>query len=365
MKTGDKAIMALAVAVILASSAVYILQMPEKEPDDVTVGDLTYSGSLAAGGVSGTCVSGSAILTYGNGGTSTQWYVKDLSATAFVQSGTVYTERGYELSSSGTTLTVVTPGYYAVRISDGSTTVEGNIVLDGTVTRSYSWSQTVGWTTYSYSFDFTYDFSSYLEYSQADAVRHTTSTLKDSRFAVVDSDMERLEDLLAAEYLEVRGSAASTDQSYADFLLSFVQCCIDYPTAIAKGADGYYRESDSGNGDTYLYGQSEYWAYPMETINMGEGDCEDTSFLLAALYSAAGYTAGVAVLPGHMVALVGLDSFTQTSVYGYTYTAMTITATGEYIYFCETTTSRFVPVGYLTYDVHQDVMELDEVSLVG
>ncbi|MDO5861600.1 MAG: hypothetical protein Q4Q58_02210 [Thermoplasmata archaeon] len=366
MKTGDKLILTFVVVIVLASCAFYAIGSGILDDDEaVTDGDLTYSGSLAKIGVTGTGSGNVGTLTLTDGSATTQWYILDLTASTYVLSGSVYVERGYEWYSTGQTMTI-SPGYYGVRVVDGDTSAFGEIALLGTVTQTYSWTQNIGTSIYTYSFDFTYNISSYLTYAMDDsAVRHSSSSLEDSRYAVVDGDIERLEDLLAAEYLEVRGLTATTDQSYADFLLSFVQCCIDYPTSIAQGWDGYYRESDSGSGDLYLYGQSEYWAYPMETIHRGQGDCEDTSFLSAALYSAAGYTAGVVVLPGHMVSLVGLSDFTETYRPGYLATSRTLSATGETIYFCETTTSQYLPVGYLSVQVHNEVLQVTEVSLVG
>ncbi len=41
--------------------------------------------------------------------------------------------------------------------------------------------------------------------------------------------------------------------------------------------------------DLKTLGHSEYWLYPGETLGRGEGDCEDTAFLLASLLLASGF----------------------------------------------------------------------------
>lgn len=46
---------------------------------------------------------------------------------------------------------------------------------------------------------------------------------------------------------------------------------------------------------------------PIETLYHRGGDCEDTSILCTALFDAAGYRAGVFVIPGHTMAAVALE----------------------------------------------------------
>lgn len=368
VKTSTGIALAVCVAAVVACSAYIVVctDLLDDGPDAVQDGDLIYSGSMVAAGITGTGANNTATITYAAGDSATQWYLLDMTDTAYVESNGVYTERGYELAGTGTTLTVTTPGYYYLRMVSGDTEVTGDIVLDGTVTRSYEWTQRVSGITYTYSFDFSYEVEAYLAYAWTETTRHQSSYLEDSRFAVVDDDISRLQTLLAAEYSSVRGATADTGQAYADYLLSFVQCCIDYPDRIAETSSGtYVLDKTNGSGEMSLYGVTEYWAYPMETIHHGQGDCEDTSFLLAALYTAAGYDAGVLTIPNHMVAVVSLDGFTRTAVYGVVLAERHLEATGEALYFCETTTDNYVPVGYVTASVYADIMAADAVSMVG
>ena len=66
---------------------------------------------------------------------------------------------------------------------------------------------------------------------------------------------------------------------------------------------------------TYLYdrdttGEEEYPRYPIETLYERQGDCEDTSILMAALLKAYGYEVGFIHVPGHLaVALRASDDY--------------------------------------------------------
>ena len=72
---------------------------------------------------------------------------------------------------------------------------------------------------------------------------------------------------------------------FAQFLSWFVQNAIDYA-------------EDNG----------EYWKYPLETLRDKKGDCEDGAMLLAAMLDAAGYDAGIYLLPYHAMAAISVES---------------------------------------------------------
>ena len=107
----------------------------------------------------------------------------------------------------------------------------------------------------------------------------------------------------------------------------------------------YYTDDD-------LYGRSEYWAYPLETLYNGGGDCEDTTFLCAALYEAAGYGAGVFMVPGHAFAAVSLDTYTDSMMWGQSagFHIFTYDEGGRTYYGCETTLDVPVPAGVISRD---------------
>ena len=154
-------------------------------------------------------------------------------------------------------------------------------------------------------------------------------------------------------------------QDYADYLLSFVQCCISYPDPISSADGGYVLDTEEGSGDMFLHGEWERWSYPLETIHTGYGDCEDTAFLAASLFSAAGYGAAIATIPNHMVTAVVLADFTpHSAVTGLELAEKRVTSTGENLFFCETATDVAVPCGYVTKEVLDGIDALDSVTMV-
>ncbi len=373
LRTLDRQAKAAMLVLILVTASVAgllsysILDQGAPTPER-TVGDLTVTGSIARDGVDPDEYGGVATLTYTGGGSDIEWRIMDAEDTAFIRdfNGT-YSERGYVTASNGRTLTIDEPGRYAVRMYvDGALARSGTAVLDGAVDRSFAWTQALpSGESYDYDVTFRYMFSDYLTYADDPAVRYSNQQ-SDARFVLVDDTLEAMERALRAEYVEVRGSSAILGgQDYADYLLSFVQCCIAYPDMIAETGGSYVLDVDSGSGDMFLEGEVERWAYPLETLHKGYGDCEDTSFLAAALFSAAGYAAALAVLPDHMVAAVVLDDFTPVgSVHKLELADKRVVSTGENIYFCETTFDSAVPCGYVTAGVHEQISSIDAVTMV-
>lgn len=354
MKADRAATALLAVVAIAVAGAVgWSVSLGEQEEPTIVQGDLTVSGSLARGEVGIEVSDGDARFSYGSDGTV--WYVQDLESPAYRLSVSTGEYLDREACSrqdpvSGSELTIDQPGKYHVRMESGGIVRTGTVVLDGDVTKEYQWTQTLvsGLMSFDYTVSFTYRLSDMLAYQDdPDAVRHLSSALDTSRFIVVDDDIAELESLLRAEYRAVRPLASVGGQDYADYLLSFVQCCIAYPDQIAEHGGRYVRDAADGNPDLSLYGRAEYWAYPMETIQHGSGDCEDTSFLAAALFSAAGYASGVVALTDHMLAAVGLDSFRSRGT-SETLTVGTLDHDGGVLYLCETTTERSLFAGYVS-----------------
>lgn len=105
-------------------------------------------------------------------------------------------------------------------------------------------------------------------------------------YVVVDEHIRELYSALKSEYEREYGDGSIDEKvAFAGYLLTFVQCCFDY-------------EEDDG----------EYWKYPLQTLCDGKGDCEDTSILAAALFSAASYSSGLFLLPGHAMLAVSEKS---------------------------------------------------------
>lgn len=95
----------------------------------------------------------------------------------------------------------------------------------------------------------------------------------------------------------------ASDLSYDDAaaareIVKFVQDCIEYQYDI----------------DTS--GAAEYPRYPIETLYERQGDCEDTSILLAALLKEWGYEVGFLYLPNHLaVAIRAADDYESSAYY--------------------------------------------------
>jgi len=76
---------------------------------------------------------------------------------------------------------------------------------------------------------------------------------------------------------------------------------------------------------------SEYWKYPIETLADGNGDCEDTAILTAALLKEMGYDVAVLFLPEHAAVAVSCENCN-----GYYYPL-----NGKRYYYLETTGTGF------------------------
>ena len=135
------------------------------------------------------------------------------------------------------------------------------------------------------------------------------------------------------EYLEPM-VASLNDVQKATVILAFVQEVIDYRT------------------DSSQYGVSEFWAFPMETVYSGEGDCEDTSTLFVSIASVMGLNAGFVSFEdpvmGHMGAAINIG---ESQVPG----AAVFEFDGSRYAFVETTIdgSQQAVIGYLStvYDI--------------
>ena len=147
--------------------------------------------------------------------------------------------------------------------------------------------------------------------------------------------------------------AYNTPAHFANYLAAFVQTAVVYTDDVVEHPVG------------------EYWNYPVETLYSLKGDCEDSSILLCAIYSAMTaivdsgddymfspheYIEGACCfgMPGHFMTGVNLpvplvrddgdlDSSNNLPVHSYD-------DNGDIYYFCETTgelTTVIFPIGYI------------------
>jgi len=219
---------------------------------------------------------------------------------------------------------VGSPGEYVY-----SETYSGTVSYIGNITKDYSW--TYLGKRHSVQTMFSYD--EYREYKNTDT--NGRMMFNYNRIIPFITSSDPAVEMLAGSLREAYGGDAN-DQGFAAFVLSFIQLCFDYPPY-----------TNSMEGDMYMYGQEEYFAYPLETIFYDMGDCEDTSILAAALYKSLGYEAGVFILPGHAVAAVGLDSYEPGSYSRGLFEVMSYTFKGTVYYGCETTVDDFQRVGII------------------
>jgi hypothetical protein len=150
-----------------------------------------------------------------------------------------------------------------------------------------------------------------------------------SRFVEVNDTVKELDGKLRSLFLMYY---RYNDIGYADFVLSFVQCC--FP-------DVY---------DSYNYRISDYWALPVETLMNGCGDDEDRAILYCAILTDAGLDAKLLYLPESTIAAVQLDL----SGSSLAYTAKKVR--GPYSLYTVADTSSDLRIGELRdrYDISSD-----------
>lgn len=361
-------------SVLLAISALFfavsaLMLMCAEEPvgwedREYTEGNLTINSGLHSEYITMVSAGGEPELEYTGPGSDVEWLSTDLSDTDMIAVGDHYEFREATRSYDNT-ISFQEPGEYEVVLFvDGSVVAAGRAVVDGEIQDKYEWSRFVDGDYVHYGITFTYMFEEYQRYAEESAVRHAQSGLSDGRFAVVDDAIMRLADALADEYEAVYGPDAQRNgQDYADYLLSFVQFAIQYPIEL-EYEDGKFVPVSGGNGDLYLYGTEEYWAYPMETLYHRMGDCEDTSFLLAALCSASGYTSSTIRVSGHMVVGVELDLFEPDGFYANHLRVSDVTLDGTHLWLCETSYDQYVPVGLLNIKSDLETSDIRQYAFV-
>ena len=194
------------------------------------------------------------------------------------------------------------------------------ILVDGYVSVTYEWSYSEstepvfgrpgirGHTgTGSASFSLTLDilYSDYLHYtgiySPSERICYYTNhggsdsdIAHDTSFVSYDSVQDPYISQIAEYILSV--TEGKSEQYRANVLLAFVQNI------------EYVYDSD-------IHGTEEYWQFPLETLFLGSGDCEDTSILFCAIASAMGYDSAMLLFDGHMAAGIAVDGFRATRSY--------------------------------------------------
>lgn len=115
---------------------------------------------------------------------------------------------------------------------------------------------------------------------------------------VNDSCNQEMIQSIVSSIRDLASDLSYDDAAAAREIVKFVQDCIEYQYDI-----------DSS-------GEEEYPRYPIETLYERQGDCEDTSILLAALLKEWGYEVGFLYLPGHLaVSIRAADNYESSAYY--------------------------------------------------
>ena len=273
------------------------------------------------------------------------WKLFDEDQTAYVATSNSYSYAQYvgeTLNKAEPTLYYLSqkPGEYDVSVdcyADSGmqiilATYSGAVTLVGDVVKDYSWT----YNGTSYTIELTFNYEEFRHYRDMNVTGRavTNYSLTPAFVTYTDPVVEEL----AADLLNAYGSGRdTTGQDFASYVLSFVQICFAYPPY-----------NSTINADKYVYGQDEYFAYPLEVLYYGMGDCEDTSILAAALYKALGFDAGVIILPGHAVAAVGLANYDPGRYSSRLYEVISVPYNGITYYACETTVDTYQGIGLIT-----------------
>lgn len=131
---------------------------------------------------------------------------------------------------------------------------------------------------------------------------------------VNDANNKKIAAELVSAIRSASNSGAQSDAAVVREIAKFVQDTITYQY------------------DLDTTGEDEYPRYPIETLYERQGDCEDTSILMAALLKESGYEVGFLHLPGHLaVVLRTADDYTGGAYYeidGHRYLYIESTASG-------------------------------------
>lgn len=287
-----------------------------------------------------------------------------------------YMEYNGSLIAAGSNTSVTapaSPGKYTVTVlmytsesnyanNTAPKTYNTDFTCNGTIFKEYKWSYSMELSKKkekTFALKFAYDYRDYYVYKNNSSLDRRPVVGNEDlfvKYVVVDERINGLSSMLSKVYRLAYGQDAALDgQRYADFLLTFVQINFTYPP-----------NDLNKNGDTVIYNVVDRYAYPMEVLHRGTGDCEDTSALLASLYKASGFKTAMGMLPGHAIAGVALkgeyvpvmsDTDVASSKVTLEYSEMQVN-NGYTYYACETTTESHMPLGYLMV---RDVENLKDV----
>lgn len=211
-------------------------------------------------------------------------------------------------------------GYYVVRGTDGPVRTYMEFFIDESRTLEFSW--TYDGRQYSFSLDMLYSDVYMCTYS--DAYGNIRISLSDPDYVMGYHTADDPYITAITARLMTLGQGMDRTE-FAGFVLSFVQS-LDYI------------------GDQESTGRSEYWRYPLETLWIGGGDCEDTAILCDTLLMAMGYHTAFILFTDHAMTAVSVPV-----------NGAHVQADGVTYVFCETTNDWPIgttSVGHTASDVY-------------
>jgi hypothetical protein len=159
--------------------------------------------------------------------------------------------------------------------------------------------------------------------------------------------------------------ALSNDDRDGDGISTLDNCLNALRGRCPSGTDfssfvlSYLQENFKYVSDQELYSSFDWAAYPIETLSLKAGDCEDFVILFVALLERGGYDCGIALFHDHAVAMVAVECDTSSSVDGFS--PMSVEYGGQTYYTFETTEN--CPPGY-TFEEYSsaDILSFKIVS---
>ena len=228
------------------------------------------------------------------------WHVFDMHHMFYDDDRTVYD--GYSVGDARTL--VLEPGEYTIEAGGERFTVS----IGGTVHRDCDWIYDLGGVRYPVRIGFDIDLEEFYEATAESSEMNSRNRSDDLAgylfrelpgLVDVGGTVRQIESALASEFVRIGGSVGDR-QGYADFIAGFVQLCVTYPSSMPDHRGQY---------DMMVWGHSDYWCVPLETLYHMVGDCEDTSALVCAIYDAAGYDWAIGGYTGHVYAGVSIDGY--------------------------------------------------------
>ncbi|OPY32611.1 MAG: hypothetical protein A4E32_01193 [Methanomassiliicoccales archaeon PtaU1.Bin124] len=184
--------------------------------------------------------------------------------------------------------------------------LSGKTYTSGNGTKLYSWT----YDNDNYTVRYNLTTSQYNYYHNNGIQRYMTVNDYDHGLGFITNDSTMRQ--LAYDLKTLADKAGLDSLGTANMVLSFVQKAMPYQY------------------DNITYGEEEYWAFPIEMLWLGHGDCEDKSFMYCSLMEILGYDTCLLFFTGHVAAGIAMPDGSGTWRYPHD---------GVNYYYCETTGS--------------------------